>query len=105
MMADMRKAAMFRGGTCLSHEMKTGDLYGKLRWRCHAGHAFTAAPYTVLKAGHWCPVCCQTPLEWNMDLLAKHSPFHAQVWKDSHGDEECFRYFLKDGVSGMEERT
>jgi len=102
---DMKKAAVFRGGACLSEEMKTGDLYGKLRWRCHEGHEFTASPYTVLKAGHWCPVCCQTPLEWNMDLVAKHSPFHAQVWKDSHSDEECFHYLLKDRKSGMEKLT
>ena len=102
---DMKKAAEFRGGACLSTEMKAGDLTGKLRWRCHEGHEFTASPYTVLKAGHWCPLCCQTPLVWNMDAVAKHSPFHAQVWKDSHSDEECFRYFLKDGGSGMEKQT
>ena len=102
---DMKAAAAFRGGECLSEGMKTGDLYGRLRWRCHEGHEFTASPYTILKAGHWCPVCCQTPLEWNMDLVAKHSPFHAQVWKDSHSDGECFRYFLKGGKPGMEKLT
>jgi len=40
-----------------------------------------------------------------MDLVAKHSPFHAQVWKDSHSDEECFHYLLKDRKSGMEKLT
>ena len=100
---DMKKAAAFRGGACLSTEMQTGDLYSKLRWRCHEGHEFTATPYTVLKAGHWCPVCCQTPHEWNMDLVAKYSPFHAQIWQDSHDAEECFRYFTKDGKAWMVE--
>ena len=104
-LTDMKKAAAFRGGACLSKEMKAGDVYGKLRWLCHEGHEFTASPYTILKAGHWCPVCCQTPFEWNMDLVAKYSPFHAQVWKDSHSLEECFQYFLKDGKAGMKKLT
>lgn len=98
---DMRQAAAFRGGACLSEAAKSGDLYQKLLWQCHEGHTFTASPYTVLKAGHWCPVCCQVPFEWHTDRVAHHSPFHAQVWLDTHDPDEEFVYALKDGKAFM----
>lgn len=99
---DVKEAAAFRGGACVSESMETGDLYHPLEWRCYEGHRFTAAPYTILKAGHWCPECCQTPMVWRMDRIAAHSPFHAQVWKDSHDQDECFVYTLKDETAQME---
>lgn len=102
---DMRDAAAFRGGKCLSEDMTRGEMYRKLRWRCHEGHVFEAAPYTILKAGHWCPACCQGDREWRMDQVAKHSPFHAQVWLDSHALEENYVYSLRDGQARMEEMT
>ena len=76
---DMQQAAEFRGGKCLSPDMKKGDLYTKIKWQCHNGHVFESSPFTVLKAGHWCPECCQ-PAPWNFDELSKHIPFFAQVW-------------------------
>lgn len=99
---DMQKAAAFRGGDCLSEAMAPGDLYRKLTWRCHEGHPFEAAPYTILKAGHWCPVCCGTEREWRMDRVARHSPFHAQVWLDSHSPDERFVYRLTDQTASYE---
>lgn len=90
---DMRGAAEYRGGKCLSGSMIKGDLYTKLEWECHDGHKFWASPYTVLKAGHWCPVCCQ-PEPWDFDRLAKFMPFYAQVWYDSHAREENTEYFF-----------
>ena len=101
-LTDMQAAAAFRGGECLSGSMKPGDLYQKLRWRCHEGHEFEATPFTILKAGHWCPRCCQREHEWRMDIVAKHSPFHAQVWQDSHAPEESFVYSLRDSMAYME---
>ena len=92
--ADMVGAAAFRGGECLSEEVK--DPYKKLTWRCHEGHTFTASPYTVLRGGHWCPECCQ-PKPWIYDRIAKHSPFVAQVWYDSHDPDENYCYDEKDG--------
>ena len=91
-LADMRDAAAFRGGECLSESMTKGDLYTPLTWRCHDGHEFVARPYTVLKAGHWCPDCCQ-PEPWDFDRLSKFMPFFAQVWYDSHAREENTEYF------------
>ena len=100
---DMRAAAVFRGGECLAEETGPVDLYAPLRWRCHEKHEFEATPYAVLKAGHWCPECCLTPYVWRMDLVAAHSPFHAQIWRDSHAEDERFIYTLRDGRAVAEE--
>lgn len=98
---DMQQAAEFRGGKCLSTDMKKGDLYTKIKWQCHNGHVFESSPFTVLKAGHWCPECCQ-PAPWNFDELSKHIPFFAQVWYDTHDpsennfyDENCYKDILE----------
>lgn len=93
---DMREAAAFRGGECLSQTMVKGDLYTRLLWKCHDGHEFYAIPYTVLKAGHWCPKCCH-PEPWDYDRLAKFMPFYAQVWYDTHAKEENTRYYFNAG--------
>ncbi len=88
---DMKEAAKFRGGECLSTEMKKGDVYTKLEWKCNDGHVFSSSPYTVLRAGHWCPQCCQ-PTPWDFDRLSKNNPFFAQAWYDSHEKSENIRY-------------
>lgn len=92
---DMRSAAEFRGGKCLSQSMTKGDLYTKLQWECHDGHKFWASPYCILKAGHWCPECCQ-PSPWDYDRLSKFMPFYAQVWYDTHAKGENCTYFYDD---------
>jgi len=51
---DVRALAAARGGSCLSMEYVTN--HSKLRWRCHAGHEWDAAPSSI-KAGSWCPRC------------------------------------------------
>ncbi len=102
---DMKAAAAFRGGKCLSESMTPGDLYTRLTWCCHEGHIFEATPFTILKAGHWCPECCQTDNRWNADRIAAHSPFHAQVWLDSHSADERYIYILEDGQARMETFT
>ena len=50
------------------------------------GHEFELKPYTVLKAGHWCPECLPPP--WNSDEQAKRNPFFAQVWYPNHEKDE-----------------
>lgn len=99
---DMRAAAKFRGGECLSTDMVKGDLYSKLKWKCHDGHVFYASPYTVLKAGHWCNECCYPYFKWNFDELSDKIPFFAQVWRDTHSESERYVYGIKDGKSYME---
>ncbi len=99
--ADMREAAIFRGGKCLSPTMEKGNALKKLRWQCHDGHLFESSPLTVLRAGHWCPICGQ-PTPWDFDRLAKDNPFYAQVWYDSHDRDEELRYdFDADGRAVM----
>ena len=96
--ADCVSAAQFRGGTFLS---ETYDgAYAPAQWRCHDGHVFTASPYTVMGAGHWCPHCA--PMPWDFDRQAKHSPYYAQVWYDTHAKDEDVCYFLDaDGRPSM----
>lgn len=79
---DMRQAAEFRGGKCLSESMTPGDLDTPLEWECCFGHRFTMRPRTVLKGGHWCGECLPAP--WNYDEESKFNRFIAQVWHDSH---------------------
>jgi nucleoside-diphosphate-sugar epimerase len=84
-LGDLRGAAQFRGGECLSSAWD-GDMYATLVWKCSFGHEFTGKPNTILKAGHWCPVCVAPP--WNFDAVAKQNPFFAQVWYPNHDEDE-----------------
>lgn len=90
---DIAEAARFRGGELLNTSMQKGDLYTKLEWKCHEGHIFSASPYLVLKAGHWCPECSSPP--WSLGKQAKHSPFYAQVYYDDHKENEDSSYKVK----------
>lgn len=83
---DMKQAAEFRGGECLSESMEKGDLKTKLKWRCAFGHEFEGSPTLVLLGGHWCPKC-EAPA-WNYDEIAKKNPFFAQVWYPIHDKDE-----------------
>ncbi len=87
---DMRSAALFRGGKCLSASMKKGDLAGKLDWECAFGHKFRMSTASVLLGGHWCPECL--PPDWNYDAEAKVNPYLAQVWYSTHSPEENNKY-------------
>ncbi|HMA83808.1 MAG TPA: NAD(P)-dependent oxidoreductase [Candidatus Thermoplasmatota archaeon] len=88
-LTDLKKAAAFRGGICVSKKWN-GDLYEEIRWKCAQNHEFTAKPYTVLKAGHWCPTCAPPP--WDYDREAKRNPFFAQVWYLNHDKDESNFY-------------
>lgn len=92
---DMQSAAKFRGGKCLSTSMEKGDLYTKLEWECHDGHKFWSSPYTVLKAGYWCPDCCQ-PTPWKWGKLAQKIPFYAQVWYDANEKHEIDEFPINE---------
>ena len=87
-LGNLKEAARFRGGQCLAEAWDT-DSYTTLRWRCALGHEFAGKPYTLLKAGHWCPHCAPPP--WNYDREARRNPFFAQVWYPNHDrDEDSF---------------
>ncbi len=85
---DMKHAAKFRGGLCLSETMK--DMNEKLEWQCAFGHRFKATPTLILRAGHWCLECLAPP--WNYDRIAKQNPFFAQVYYPNHDESECNYY-------------
>lgn len=89
---DMKNAAVFRGGSVESRSMTKGALFEKLDWKCRNGHTFSANPFTILKAGFWCPVCCEA-LPWAFDKEAAHVPFYAQVWYDTHSKMESERTY------------
>jgi len=83
---DMRQAAEFRGGKCLSEAMTKGDLATKLEWECAFGHRFEASPALVLLGGHWCEECMPAP--WRFDEEAARNPFLAQVWNKMHPSKD-----------------
>lgn len=83
---DMKGAAKFRGGECLSDQMVTGDWSSKLDFKCAFGHTFAASPKLVLEGGHFCPVCERE--SWNYKERAKREPFFAQVWNPLQGPND-----------------
>ena len=94
---DLKKAAAFRGGECLSQTWN-GDLYQTLSWKCAQGHEFSGKPYSILKAGHWCPDCVPPP--WDFDQQAKKNPFFAQAWYPNHDLEEN-NYYPEDCLNDI----
>lgn len=92
-LGDMKGAAAFRGGSCLSAAMTQGDWAGKLAFRCAFGHEFDASPRLVLEGGHWCPVCERE--SWNYYNRARVDPFFAQVWDPLHEKDEEPREYKK----------
>ena len=94
---DMKQAAKFRGGECLSQTMTKGDLNTKLKWKCgHCGAVFEASPALILLGGHWCPECFIPHKMWNYDSIAKTNPFFAQVWYADHDKDEHNVYHFDD---------
>ena len=87
---DVKGAAIFRGGECISDSMETGDWRTKLRFRCAFGHEFDASPRLILQGGHWCDLCERK--SWNYGQRAKVDKFFAQVWDPLHESDEMREY-------------
>ena len=87
---DMKKAAEFRGGTCDSEIMKTGDWSTPLEFTCQFGHKFKGSPRLILEGGHWCDECERK--SWNYGNRAKKDKFFAQVWNPLHDEDELREY-------------
>ncbi|KAL7720998.1 Nucleoside-diphosphate-sugar epimerase [Entamoeba marina] len=85
-LTDIKNAAEFRGGECLSDHMVEGDLATKLLFKCSFGHEFELSPALMLKGGHWCKECHF--MKWNGDEIAKVNRFFAQAWYVSHDKNE-----------------
>lgn len=95
-LADLQKAAEFRGGKCLA-EAYDGDPYKKIKWESARGNVFEMSVNLVLKGGHWCPEELPGPTggdlskpftPWSFDEEAKLNPFFAQVWYPLHSKDE-----------------
>lgn len=82
-LVDMKCAAHFRGGQCLSESMNTGDLDTPLIWECRKGHRFTASPRLILKGGHWCPECFTPNADYEEE--AEANPFFSQAFGKKSG--------------------
>ena len=82
---DMKNAAEFRGGMCLSYTMIEGDLESKLDWTCAFLHRFKASPKLIIKGGHWCEECEAPP--WNYKEIAKRNAFFRQVIQDDSREQ------------------
>ena len=85
-LADLQKAAEFRGGKCLAEEVP--DIYTPIRWQCADGHEFLMSVNAALHGGHWCPECLKH--EWRYGEIAKKNPFYAQVWTPIHGEGDDY---------------
>lgn len=96
---DMKKAAEFRGGECLSKTMVKGDLFTPLVWKSARGNTFEMTPNLVLLGGHWCPE--ELPWPWDYDTEAKINPFFAQVWYPLH-DKKEHNYYDEKIFAGFE---
>jgi len=85
---DMRDAADFRGGKCLSGALES--VRHPLEWQCAFDHTWKATPTLVLRAGHWCPEC--QPPAWDYDRIARKNPFFAQIYYPNHHRDEDNTY-------------
>ena len=90
---DIKGAAAFRGGECLSEDMVVGDWNTPLNWKCSFNHTFKGSPRLILEGGHWCPECERK--SWNYHEIAKKNPFFAQVWYPLHSKDEPSKEYLK----------
>lgn len=97
--SDVRQAAEFRGGSCDSEQMKTGDWGTPLSFTCAFKHTFKASPRLVLEGGHWCPECEKK--SWNYGERAKKDRFFAQVWYPLHGKNETREVFKTVSEEGL----
>ena len=98
---DMKAAAKFRGGKCLSKTMVQGDWDTPLQWQDAEGNKFEASPRLILLGGHWSPEYLPFPYAhvphdeqraWHWDAEAKRNPFFAQLWTPLHAPEEDYIY-------------
>ncbi|ORX78272.1 hypothetical protein BCR32DRAFT_247280 [Anaeromyces robustus] len=87
---DMKRAAVFRGGSCDSTEMTKGDWKTPLKFTCQYGHHFIGSPRLILEGGHWCDECERK--SWNYGNRAKKDKFFAQVWDPLHEPNELREY-------------
>ncbi len=97
---DLMSVAKMHGGRLLSRTFETGDIYKKLKWETQDKEVFEATAFSVLRAGHW-HNCCYESNTWDFDRLAKNDKIYAQVWLDSHSENENNVYSLDENFNAQ----
>ena len=92
---DLNNVAKMHGGKLLTQEFKTGDVYKTLQWEDQDGNIFSSRAYTVLRGGHWFNPLYQS-YTWDFDRLSKKDKIFAQVWYDSHDEDEKNTYYMNE---------
>ena len=101
---DLVNVANLHGGKLLESSFTKGDIYRKLKWQDQDGETFIARPYTILGAGHWI-TSSYKELIWDYDRLSKKDKIIAQLWYDSHSQDESYLYkFDKNFKACIEEK-
>ena len=93
-LTDLQNVASAHGGELLSKEF-SGDIYQKLQWKNQDGEVFTARAFTVMKAGHWINPIYKENV-WDFDRLSKKDKIFAQIWLDSHSQDEDNLYYFDE---------
>ncbi len=88
---ELRRIAALHGGKLLSSK---GGLYDRLEWENSDGERFRMRGYTVAVGHWWNP--SYTAYCWDFDRLAKKDKIYAQVWYDSHDQNEDNFYYYND---------
>ena len=91
------------GGRLLSKSFN-GDLYEKLEWLTQDGEKFTASAFTVMKAGHWYNPIYREYV-WDFDRLSKKDKIFAEIWLDSHDENENNRYSFDENFNAKIEKN
>ena len=92
---DLRNVAIAHGGKLLSSSFD-GDMKKPLEWEDQDGFAFSARPYTILRAGHWHQPLYESYV-WDYDRLSKKDKIMASIHYDTFSKEENHRYYFEDG--------
>lgn len=92
---DLKNVAKMHGGELLEKDFKTGDVYKKLRWKNQDGEEFLSRPYAIIRGGHWMNPIYKDDI-WDFDRLSKKDKIFAQVWLDSHEQNENHLYYLDE---------
>ena len=99
---ELAHIAEMHGGKLISKKedmTKKGNLYDKLEWENSDGKRFIARGYTVL-CGHWWNPSYESYC-WDFDRLSKTDKIYAQIWYDSHDEDEDNFYYLDENFDAQ----
>ena len=101
---DLKSVAEAHGGKLISSRFETGDMHAKIKWQTQDGEEFEATPYSVLRGGHWYNISYRENV-WDFDRLSKKDKIFAQIWYDSHDEDEDVKYGLDEHFNAYMEKS